>query len=447
MVIGTGIFFKAASMAQYVGSPVMVLTAWVATGLLALAGALTYAELGAMLPEAGGEYVYLRSAYGDIPAFFLGWMEFIIGPAASAAKGVAFATFLAALLPVSGVWAEHTYHLFGRDIHWQLGSLQVVAVAVILVCVAINCMRVAFSGKVQTILTIMKVTGVLVIIGGVFFYSKTATWDNLVAKSVGPQLSGMKAFGAAMLAALWAYHGWGALPIVAGEVKNPGKNIPRALITGMLIVMIVYVIANLAYFYTLPFEEVVTSNSTLYPDAVPVVTKAVHTFLGPLGIILISVVFMISTFGTLHSSVLAQPRIYFAMARDGLFFSRIGSLSKGACVPVFSIGIYALLACVMATSGTFDQLTTLYMFVACIFSGLVGASVLVLRYKMPGAPRPYRTLGYPVVPLAFVLVSGWLAINTLQTNPIESALGIIVLLLGFPFYYYFQLKSGKRTKN
>lgn len=444
-IIGTGIFLKTAIIAQNVGTPFLVIAAWIAAGLLSLAGALTYAELGAMLPEAGGEYVYLRSAYGDIPAFLLGWELFIVEVGSPAALGVAFATFLSVLLPIGGIWIERSFLLFGRDILWQFGMREVLAVAAILSCAAINCMRVAFSGNIQKIFTIAKVLGIAVIVAGIFFFSKDASWENLAAAEAAPQWSGMKAFGAAMVAALWGYHGWALLTTVAGEIKNPGRNIPRAMIGGMLIVIVVYSLVNLAYFYALPFGEIVTSNSTLYPDALPVAGKAVLTFLGPLGIGLISVLFVISAFGTLHSDLLGLPRIFFAMARDGIFFSRFGSLSKGTHVPAFSIIVRAILACVLAIAGTFDQLTTLVVFALWIFYVLTTVSVFILRRKMPDIPRPYRTFGYPVVPLLFIIVTVWLFINTLLTNPVESAFGLLLILLGLPFYFFFRHGSRQET--
>jgi APA family basic amino acid/polyamine antiporter len=282
-----------------------------------------------------------------------------------------------------------------------------------------------------------------IIILGVFALSKNANWENLATVPNSPQLGGLKGFGAAMLAALWAYSGWFSLPMVAGEVQDPGRNIPRALIIGMLIVIVVYLLINLAYFYALPFSEIVTSNSTMYPNAVSVAGKAAQSFLGPLGLSFIFILILTSTIGTLHSEFLTPPRITFAMARDRLFFHRFGLLNKKTHVPVLAISVQAVLACLFAASGTFDQLTTFVVFMYWIFYGLAGASVFVLRKKMPDANRPYRTLGYPVIPLIFLLASIWLTINTLQSNPVESALGILLLIVGLPFYYYLRQEVPK----
>ncbi|MEO6034447.1 MAG: amino acid permease [Verrucomicrobiota bacterium] len=436
-IIGTGVFLKTAKMAQAVGSPELVLLAWLAAGILSLAGALTYAELGAMLPKAGGEYIFLRAAYGDLPAFLFGWMRIVVGSTGSIAIfGVAFATFASALFPLHAVWMERTFVLLGQTIHWQLGAKQIVAVGVILVFSAINCLRVVFGGKIQSLLTLAKILGIAAIVLGVFFFAPSATWENFRAPAGAPAWTGFSKFGAAMLAALWAFDGWNNMPMVAGEVREPGRNIPRALIVGMVIVLLVYGLANLAYFYGLPFQEILTSNSTAYRDALPVASKAAITFLGERGPALVSVAFLISTIGVLNGSILTSARIPFAMARDGLFFSRFAELSKQTAVPIAAIVLQAVWASVLAISGTFDQLTDYVVFAGWIFYAATTAAVFVLRKKMPDAPRPYRTLGYPIVPLVFVLVATALLINTWMTSRVESTAGLVLIGLGLPIYFW-----------
>lgn len=442
-IIGTGIFLKTAIMAQQVGKPALVLTAWVVAGALSLAGALTYAELGAMLPQAGGEYLYLRAAYGNHLAFLYGWTVVAIEATGSiAALGVAFSTFLSAIFPINSIWIEHEFSVFGRELFWSFGPKQVIAVAVILFFSAINCAGVAFAGRVQLVFTVARLSAIAVVVAGVFLFSEGATWANLATGSGTLQGGGLKAFGAAMLAALWAYNGWNNMPMIAGEVRDPARNVHRALITGMLIVLMVYGLANLAYFYALPFNEVVTSNSTEYRSALPLATKAAQTFLGTSGAKFVTVTFLLSTMGALQGVILVKARVPFAMSRDGLFFSRIGRVSKGTRVPVCAIGIEAVWASVLAVSGSFDQLTDFVIFAAWIFYGLTAASVFVLRRKMPDALRPYRTLGYPMVPLIFVVAALWLVINTLQTSPVESAIGVLLIVLGLPLHFYFQRRQG-----
>lgn len=440
-MIGTGVYFKAAVMAQLVGSPWLVLAAWAVAGLLSLAGALTYAELGAMLPHAGGEYVYLRTAYGPGPAFLCGWMRFVVASAGNAALGVGGATFLSALIPMNAVWVQRTLHLLGRETDWQLGTKQIVAVAIILLFGSLNCAGVVFGGRVQFLLTSAKILSILFIVAGAFFFSSSGTATHLRSISNAPHMGGVTAFGAAVLAALWACEGWAFMPMVAGEVRNPGRNVPRALITGVLIVLALYGLANLAYFYALPFDEVASSNSNTHRDALPVAAKAVETFLGEKGASLVALVFLLSVIGALNGVLLAMSRIPFAMARDGLFFSKFGNLSRGSGVPAWSVMMLSLWTAALALSGTFDQLTDMTVFADWIFYALGAAAVFVLRRKMPDAPRPYRTFGYPVVPLIFVLLSILLIFNTLVASPLESVTGLLLIALGLPVYWYYQTRS------
>lgn len=439
-VIGTGIFLKAAVMTQEVQSPGLMLAAWAAAGVLSLAGALTYAELGAMFPRAGGEYVYLRAAYGRLPAFLYGWMQIVVAQTGIiAALGIGCATFLSALVPLNGIWISHSFNLLGHVFSWRFGSQQLVAISLILLLSAINCAGVALGGKTQTFLTAAKIAGIAAIIIGVFFFSHGGAWQNISAQS--GQWTGLKPFGAAMLAALWAYNGWNNLPMAAGEVRDPGRNLPRALIGGMLVVLTVYLLVSLAYVYALPVEQITTSNSTAYPTALPVATKAAQTFLGALGSRLISIIFIVSTIGALNGGILTAARVPYAMARDGLFFSRLAEVSKKSRVPVWAIAAQALWACVLALSGTFDQLTDFAVFALWMFFALTTAAVFVLRRKLPEAARPYRTIGYPVVPLAFIMVAVWLVANTLQTNLNSAGAGLVLIALGLPLYYYFSRRT------
>jgi APA family basic amino acid/polyamine antiporter len=443
-VIGTGVFLKTAVMAQDVGSPGLVLAAWVAAGLLSLAGALTYAELGAMLPHAGGEYLYLRHSYGEAAAFAFGWMRFFVaGSGSIAILGTGVAIFLSAFVPLDGVWAESDYSLLGQAIHWQVGTRQVVAVAAIVFFSAVNCLSVAYGGRVQSILTVLKLAGIAVVVGGVFLLSQTASWSHLASSPGAVSAGGTAAFGTAMLAALWAYDGWNNMPMAAGEVDNPGRSIPFALIAGMIVVMLIYCLANLAYFFALPFGEVVTSNSTRFREALPVATKAAQTFLGDWGGRVVSIAFILSTLGALNGSVLSNARVPFAMARDGVFFPSMARLSPRTHVPVSAIVVQAVWSCLLALSGTYDQLTDYVIFASWIFYGLVTSAVFVLRRKLKDAPRPYRTLGYPLVPLLFVMTAAWLVVNTLAHRPVESVAGLALIGAGLPFYFHFR---GQRRR-
>lgn len=440
-VIGTGVFLKSAVMTQQLGSPTLVLLAWLAAGLLSLAGALAYAELGAMFPHAGGEYVYLGKAYGDAPAFLYGWMQFAVASAGGiAAVATGFAIFLSALIPMGGAWIERPVHILGQTLQWQFGPTQALAVGAIVLFSAVNCLGVALGSRVQFVLTAAKVGGIAAIVIGVFFFSRSADWAHLQTATTASQSGGAQAFGAAMLAALWAYNGWYTLPVMAGEVLNPQRNVPRGLIAGMLVVLTAYLLANLAYFYALPVGEIATSNSTDYRDALPVAAKAAQTFFGPVGAAFVSITFVISTLGALNGIIMSFARIPFAMARDGLFFHQMSRVSEGSRVPVWAITFQGLWASLLALSGTFDQITNYTIFALWLFFGVTVSTVFALRRKMPHAERPYKTLGYPLVPLVFVLVAAWLVINSILTSPVESAAGLLLIALGLPVYYYFKRK-------
>ncbi|MDQ6872149.1 MAG: amino acid permease [Gemmatimonadota bacterium] len=444
-VIGTGVFLKTAPMAQLVGSPSKVLLVWVAAGLLSLAGALTYAELGAMIPEAGGDYVFLREAYGGLAAFLFGWTNLaVIATGGIAAVATILASFLSAFLPLDAVWATRDFHFLGQVVHWRLGIQQLVAVAVIILFSAINARGVAAGARVQWIATLAKLGAIAIIVIGVFLLSRTGSWQQLRAPVTAGVGGGPSAFGAAMLAALWAYQGWANVAMVAGEIEKPERNIPRALIYGMVIVIGVYLLTNVAYFYALPFGEILTSNSTAYRDALPVAAKAAQTFFS-YGAKLVSIAFIIAVVGTLNGIILMNARVPFAMARDGLFFRQLGGLNLTTGVPVNAIWVQAIWACVLALTGTFDQITTSAIFALWIFYALVGSSLFVLRGKLPAAPRRYRTPGYPVVPILFILVAVWLVINSLRAYPVESVAGLLLIALGLPFFLFFR-RTGWLTR-
>ncbi|HMG00091.1 MAG TPA: amino acid permease [Gemmatimonadaceae bacterium] len=438
-VIGTGVFLKTATMAQLVGSPSKVLLAWVAAGLLSLAGALTYAELGAMMPEAGGEYVFLREAYGDLPAFLFGWSSvMLIASGGLAAVSTALASFLASFVPLDAVWVTRDFQLLGQVVHWRLGIQQIVAVAMILLFAGVNARGIKLGSRVQWVATVAKLGGIAIIVFGAFLLSRTGSWEHLKTSEVARIApAGVGAFGAAMIAALWAYQGWANVPMVAGEIEKPERNIPRALIYGMLIVILVYLITNLAYFYALPFSDILTSNSTAYRDALPVAAAAAQTF-SSYGAQIVSIAFAIAAIGALNAITMMNARVPFAMARDGLFFRQLGNLSPTSLVPVNAIWFQGIWACVLALAGTFDQITTAAIFGVWLFTALVGSSLFILRNKLPAAPRRYRTPGYPVVPALFVLVALWLVVNTVTAYPVESVAGLVLMALGLPFYFLFR---------
>lgn len=444
ITIGTGVFLKSAPMAQAVGSPLLVMSAWTVAGLVAMLGALCFAELGTLMPRAGGEYLYLRAAFGNLPGFLYVCMSFIIGGASLAAYGAAFSIFLSDIVPLPAPWIERDFGIFGQSIAWQFGVRQMIGIAVIAIFTGVNLAGVAVGGRVQTFLTSLKVIALVGLIVGVFLFAQeSGSGDAAAAMSgaladVTPATVTASAFGVAMLAALWAYSGWQYLPMTAAEVRDPARNVPRAVIGGGLLIVVLYLLVNAAYFYALPFDQVLTSSSTAYPDAPAVGARAAQTFLGPDAISIAAIIFLISTVGSLNGVLLTRARVPYAAARDGLFFQRFGRLRPGASVPAVSIVLHGVLAVLLAITGTFDQLTNLATLMFVLFWALSGVALFVLRHKLADAPRPFRVPVYPLVPLAFVLIMSGILVSALIETPAEAAATLGLLALGLPLYPFFR---------
>ncbi|HEX8748151.1 MAG TPA: amino acid permease [Pyrinomonadaceae bacterium] len=437
-VIGTGVFLKTRVMTCNVGTPGMVITVWVAAGILSLAGALTYAELAAMMPRAGGEYVFVREAYGAGAGFLYGWMQIFIAKTGSQASvAVALAIFLNDLMGGALSVNYFTLPVFGYQI--PFGHLQVVALAAIAVVTLINCATVIVSGHVAAFLTVIKIALVLGVGIGAFLLSREGSWSHFTMTDVGGTCEGVGAaarfgvagFGAAMLGALWGYDGWNNLTLVAGEVKNPQRNIPLALIGGMLLIITLYVFVNLAYFYAMTPTEIAS-----VPKSSSVAAEVARTFLGPVAVSLIAAALLSSSVGTLHTSILTGARVPYAMSRDRLFFQNLSRLSPRTHVPIGALIVQGIWAGILTLSGSFDTLTDYVIFGSWIFYGLTTASVFVLRRRMPDAERPYKAWGYPVVPVLFLLVTAWLLVNTLIATPLQAIIGLILIALGLPVYWY-----------
>lgn len=450
-VIGTGVFLKARVMTCNVGSPTWVIVVWIAAGLLSLAGALTYAELSAMKPEAGGEYVFLRDAYGRIWSFLYGWMQIFIAKTGSqAAVAVTFAIglndFLGGKLKQTLVQQD----VFGYS--FELTSLQLIAVMMIVIFTTINCASVILTGNIATVLTFVKIALIAFVGIGAFVWVTGGTFAHFSMTEAGGACEGVAdsvrygsasysfaaGFGAAMLGALWGYDGWNNLTLVAGEVKNPGRNIPIALIGGTSLIILLYVFVHFAYFYVLDPTAIATvsKDSSVAKTVVSQFFGGdAKTFAVGVGVALFTVGLMLSSIGTLHTSILTGARVPYAMAQDGLMFQTLGKLSATR-VPVGALLVQGFWACVLALSGSFDTITDYVIFGSWIFYALVTTSVFVFRKKFPDAERPYKAFGYPIVPILFLLVAGWLLINTIVTSPLQSFAGIFLIALGLPVYYY-----------
>ena len=445
-IIGTGVFLKARVMTCNVGTPLKVLAVWIAAGLLALAGALTYAELTTMRPEAGAEYVITRDAYGRVWGFLNGWSQFLISRTASAAAlSVGFAIFLNDLLRGK---LNEVYFYFTLPGGYQIpfGKIQVAALITLAVTTLINCAAVSVSGHVASFITVLKVLLVLGVGVGAFFY-QDGSWAHLTMSNLGGTCEkvavtggGFSGFAAAMLGALWAYDGWNNVSYVAGEVKHPDRNLPLALISSMFIVMALYVLVNVSYYYVLTPTQIASVS-----PASSVAAEATLRVLGPLAVSLIAAIMLLSSWGSLQTSILGTARIPFAMARDGIFFESLARVSRKTHVPVISLIVQAVWAGILTLSGTFDQLTDFAIFAFWLFYGMVAASVFVFRRREPDAPRPYRTWGYPVVPAIFVLVTIYLIGFTIWNAFVQSLIGLLIIASGLPVYWYFA-RRNRRTE-
>ncbi len=455
-IIGTGIFLKTRVMTCNVGTPGRVILVWIAAGLLALAGALTYAELTTMRPHAGAEYVITRDAYGRVWGFLNGWSQFLISRTASAAAlSVGFAIFMNDLLG-GRLGGEYFSMPLPGGYQIPFGSLQVVALITLAVTTLINCAAVIVSGYVASFITLLKVLVVLGVGIGAFVF-QDGNWGNLWMANAGGTCdgvtvtgAGLSGFAAAMLGALWAYDGWNNISYMAGEVKHPERNLPIALITSMLIVMALYVVVNVSYYYVLTPTEVasVSPKSSVAAEATRRVLTGIvdsgASLVGPLAVSLMAGVMMLSSWGSLQTSILGTARIPYAMARDGIFFQSLARVSRNTRVPVISLIVQGVWAAVLALSGTFDQLTDLAIFAFWLFYGMVTAAVFVFRWREPDAPRPYRTWGYPVVPALFVLATIYLIVFTIKDAPVRSLIGLAIIAAGLPVYWYFAKGAGQR---
>ena len=429
-IIGTGVFLKARVMTCNVGTPGIALTVWLVAGLLSLAGALTYAELLAMFPRAAGEYGIMRDAYGRPWGFIYGWTQFAIARSASAAAlAVGFAIFLNALL--KGALNKTFFTLPYLNV--PFGRLQLVALAAVAVTVLINCAAVTFSGGVATFLTSIKVLLLIAVGLGALFFSG-GDWSHLSQANVGGTCEGvaittggLAGFAAAMLGALWAYDGWNNITFLAGEVKNPERNLPLGLIISMFLVMGLYLLVNLGYYHVLTPTEVAS-----VPASLSVAAEVVRRLLGAIALTLMAAAMMTSSFGALHASILATSRVPYAMARDRLFFKGLAKVSPRTHVPIRSLVVLGILSSVLALSGSYDQLTDAAVFALTLFYAFVAGSVFIFRRRLPDTHRPYRTWGYPVVPVVYLAVTTWLLGRIVWDARPEMSATIGLLLGGHP---------------
>jgi len=412
MIIGGGIFVVPNLVARSLTSSASILSVWIFAGLVSFLGALACAELGAAIPATGGQYVFLREAYGPLGGFLFGWTMFVVGRTAQVSwLAVTLALYVSYFIPLGPAESK------------------LLGVAAILVFAAINYCGVRAGALVQKSFTVAKVIGLLIIIFSALLYHGHAAPADAAAVpfSIGHA-------GVALIACLLAYDSWVSVSFVAGEVKNPQRNILLALVLGLGICMAIYTLANIAYLHVLSIPEIAASDH--------VGASAAERVLGPLGGTLVSVIILVSIIGTLNGCFLTSPRIYFAQARDGLFFRQFGEVHPRFRTPAFAIAAQAIWSVVLLLSGTYESLADYAMFAMWISYGLMVVGLKIPRKARPEPARPYRMWGYPLTPLIFIVVAVWFLGNTLITRPGPAFAGLVFIATGIPVYFFWR-KSAR----
>ncbi len=411
--IGSGIFMVPSLIAKRIPEPGLVLAVWAFSGLLVICGALALAELGAMLPHSGGLYVYMREAYGPFAGFLYGWTNMLVViPGSVAALNAAFLRYLTHFVPMP-VAVEKT-----------------VGITLLLLLALVNARGVKGGSRVQSFFTLLKLAGLVGLVATALFTMHGSVehfapfWPSEWRSNL---VSGI---GVAMISTLFAYDGWHFVGFVAGEIRAPQRNVPRSILLGVLVVIAVYVSVNLAYVFVLGQPTIAASER--------VAADAMFAMVGGIGASLITFAILCSTFGAMSANVLAGPRVFFAMATDGVFVRRLAAIHPRFETPANAIWAVALWASVLTLTGGYEHLITMAMFANWILFAMVVFSVVVLRRKRPDAPRPYRVPGYPFTALVFVIVSTGFVINTLVESPGSSLIGLGILLAGVPFYWRFR---------
>ncbi len=453
-VIGSGIFRKPGVMAAQVGSPEILLGVWVLAGVLTLFGALTNAEIAGMIPETGGQYVYFERMYGPFFAFLYGWAVFVVMQSGSiAAVAYVFAEYsghfimLHELAPPLADWSFHV-RFIGDIAPFKEFGTRSVAAGLIVLLTAINYIGVKFGGIVQNIFTIAKVAAMMLLVLGAFLLPTGGTFSNLTTPSTQIHVTGLAliaGIAAALQGAFWAYDGWNKLTYIAGEVKQPQRNIPLGLAWGMLIVTAIYLLMNVAYAYVLPID-VMAKSKLVAADVADLCFKGGGRW--------IAAAVMISTFGTTNAIILATARVYFSMARMNVFPQRLGDVHPRFRTPAASLVVQGIWSVLLLFSGTFDTLTDTLIFVSWAFYAIGAYGVFVMRKKAPDAPRPYKVPGYPIVPWVFIIFAVLYLVFTVYNDIvnyraavaagkpalIDSAFGTVLVLAGAPIYFFYRNK-------
>jgi APA family basic amino acid/polyamine antiporter len=432
-IIGSGIFLVPAEMMQAVGSAKLVYLAWLVGGLLSFFGALTYAELGAMKPQAGGEYVYVRDAYGPLGGFLYAWTWFVIAKPASVAT---IATGLVRILGTFSIFSFFSANILSHVFAITWGQLVAIAAAILIS--VLNYLGVKKAGEFQLVFTVLKVVIILGIVIVCFSGAGAVAgrgWSNFTGTFTGAK-GGIAGFMAALVAALWAYDGWNDLNMVAGEVKKPERNIPIALIAGVATVGVLYVLVNAGVQYVLPANAIAASPRPA--------SDAVALIIGHMGAAIVSAGMAVSMLVTLNGTIMSGARVPYAVARDGYFFSTLAEVHPRFHTPSVAILLQAVLSILLLLlGGNFRQLFSLAIFAEWLFYMIAGSTVFIFRWRNPEATRPYRVLGYPFVPAIFIAVAAVLLYYTFRTDWPNSFYGLLVILAGVPVFSWFQSRRAQ----
>ncbi|RYZ96176.1 MAG: amino acid permease [Sphingobacteriaceae bacterium] len=444
-MIGSGIFIVSADITRNVGSSGWLLVVWLITGFMTLTAALSYGELSAMFPKAGGQYVYLKEAYNPLISFLYGWSFFtVIQTATIAAVGVAFAKFTAYLIP------SFSEDLVALDLGFlSISPAQLLAIGVIVLLTYINSRGVKSGKTIQTTFTLTKLISLFgLIVFGLFFLDKsvwTNNWENmwqlgsLSADGSIASYTTLAAFGAiaaAMVGSIFSSDSWHNVTFIAGEIKNPARNIGLSLALGTIIVTVLYVLTNIMY------TGVLSLHDMAYADKDRVAVSAANVIFGTWGTIIIALMIMVSTFGCNNGLIMAGARVYYSMAQDGLFFKKVGTLNKNA-VPGFGLWIQCIFACLWCLSGKYGDLLDMISFVVVMFYMLTIFGIFILRKKRPDTPRPYKAFGYPVLPIIYILMGLAFCILLIVYKPKFTWPGLIITLIGIPVYYLIKKSVNK----
>lgn len=438
-VIGSGVYKKVAPMSAELLSPSLVLWAWVLAGIISLCGALSNAEIAGMMADSGGEYVYFRRIYGRFMAFLWGWSTFaVIKTAAVASIAYVFAQSFNAILPLPQLpeGVASTQFLIFKPL--ENAGVKALTIALILALTYLNTRGLKGAAALSTWITRLVIVGLAsVVVSGLLFgggsFQNFGTPSAQYVARDWTDFVFIKAMFTALLAAFWAYEGWNTVGFIGGEIKNPNRNLPLALFSGMLLIIGAYALVNFTYLYVLPIDQIIGVHQAKNDIAAVAV---VRHFAGGTGATLISVVILLTTLGCTNATILMPPRVYYAMAKDGLFFRRAQEIHPVYNTPNPALWMQGIWACLLVLSGSFDQLTDMLIFAAFFFYGATAFGVFVLRRREPAAERPYRVWGYPLVPALFVLFCAALIVVTCLTHPREAGFGVVLMLTGVPLYFW-----------